>query len=311
MRLLRFFAIFVLFVALDYVGNIHICFTPSLHPFPSSSGVSNGLYESKDVSTSKKTVFIDLVVFHLLIFILWLIFLQYQSWVYICSNTDYVPFDTNLNLFKKKKNSIFPWYSCLWYSSTNFIALILLSEYETKNLPFFLAIMSKNSDFLLWFELTFQLLFKFKKTITMMFLVTSVILIFSIATNPSDQYVCVCVLQIFCFSFVRKLPPWLSIILILISNDIEQNPGPGYHSNFFNFMNWNPNSLATNDFARVQLIEAHNSLHNYDLISICETSLTDSMVPNVPEFDGYQPITLTMLLMVEWAFSTKIHSQLL
>ena len=52
-------------------------------------------------------------------------------------------------------------------------------------------------------------------------------------------------------------------------------------------MNWNPNSLATNDFSRVQLIEAHNSLHNYDLISVCETSLTDSMVSNVPELEGY------------------------
>ena len=52
-------------------------------------------------------------------------------------------------------------------------------------------------------------------------------------------------------------------------------------------MNWNLNSLATNDFARVQLLEAHNSLHNYDLISICETSLTDSLVPSVPELEGY------------------------
>lgn len=50
-------------------------------------------------------------------------------------------------------------------------------------------------------------------------------------------------------------------------------------------MNWN--SLATNDFARVQLIEAHNSLYNHDLISFCEISLTDSTAPNVPEIDGY------------------------
>ena len=52
-------------------------------------------------------------------------------------------------------------------------------------------------------------------------------------------------------------------------------------------MNWNLNTLATNDFARVQLIEAHDSLPNSDLISICETSLTDSQVPNIPELEGY------------------------
>ena len=85
----------------------------------------------------------------------------------------------------------------------------------------------------------------------MTFFVTSVTLMFTIATTPNAQYVCICVFQIVCLSFARKSPPWLSILLILISNDIEQNPGPGYHSNFLNFMNWNLNSLATNDFARV------------------------------------------------------------
>ena len=121
----------------------------------------------------------------------------------------------------------------------------------------------------------------------MTFFVTSVILIFSIATTPNEQYVCICVFQIFYLSFASKMPPWLSVLLILISNDIEQNPGPGYNNNFFTFMNWNLNSLVTNDFARVQLIKVHQTLHNYDLISVCETSLTDSMVPNVPELEGY------------------------
>ena len=42
-------------------------------------------------------------------------------------------------------------------------------------------------------------------------------------------------------------------------------------------MSWNVNSLAKDDFQRVTLIEAHNSIFNYDLISICETSLNDSI----------------------------------
>ena len=44
---------------------------------------------------------------------------------------------------------------------------------------------------------------------------------------------------------------------------------------FFNFMSWNVNSIAKNNFQRVRLIEAHNSIFNYDLISICESSLND------------------------------------
>jgi hypothetical protein len=38
-------------------------------------------------------------------------------------------------------------------------------------------------------------------------------------------------------------------------------------------MSWNVISLAKDNFQRVRLIEAHNSIFNYDLISICETSL--------------------------------------
>ena len=42
-------------------------------------------------------------------------------------------------------------------------------------------------------------------------------------------------------------------------------------------MSWNVNSIAKDDFQRVRLIEAHKSIFNYDLISICETSLNDSI----------------------------------
>ena len=36
-------------------------------------------------------------------------------------------------------------------------------------------------------------------------------------------------------------------------------------------------SLAEKNFQRVHLIEAHNSIFHYDLISICETSLNDTV----------------------------------
>ena len=44
-----------------------------------------------------------------------------------------------------------------------------------------------------------------------------------------------------------------------------------------NFFNWNVNSLAKDNFQRSRLIEAHNSIFKYDLISICETSLNNSV----------------------------------
>ena len=70
---------------------------------------------------------------------------------------------------------------------------------------------------------------------------------------------------------------WYFQLVIYLSNDICKNPGPQFQSNFFKFMSWNLNSIANDNFHRVSLIEAHNSLFNYDLISICETCLSDSI----------------------------------
>ena len=75
----------------------------------------------------------------------------------------------------------------------------------------------------------------------------------------------------------QNSPQWLQILLIILANDISRNPGPPFHNSFFNFMSWNVNSIAKDDFQHVRLIEAHNSIFNYDLISICETSLNDSI----------------------------------
>ena len=85
------------------------------------------------------------------------------------------------------------------------------------------------------------------------------------------------VFQIWCHSLKQNVPLWLPIILILLSNDIHLNPGPHFQNNLFNFMSWNLNSLAKDNFQRTRLIEAHNALFNNDLISICETSLNDSV----------------------------------
>ena len=72
---------------------------------------------------------------------------------------------------------------------------------------------------------------------------------------------------------------WYFQLVIFLSNDIAKNHGPGplFQNNFFNFMSWNLNSIAKDNFQRVNLSEAHNSLYNYDLISICETGLNDSV----------------------------------
>ena len=56
---------------------------------------------------------------------------------------------------------------------------------------------------------------------------------------------------------------------------MQLNPGPSPQN--VHSMTWNVNSIAKDNFERVGLIEAHSSIFNYDLISLCETSLNDSV----------------------------------
>ena len=82
------------------------------------------------------------------------------------------------------------------------------------------------------------------------------------------------------FSPLHLITHWIISLRIVLSNDVEKNPRD-FVNNFFTFCNWNLNSLAKDNFYRTQLLEAHNSSHNYDIISVCETSLNDTV--QIPE----------------------------
>ena len=108
------------------------------------------------------------------------------------------------------------------------------------------------------------------------------IIMFHLATGKTSQILCLIVLQISCSILNgNKSVIWLPFILIILSNDIELNPGQNIHHNFLSVMTWNLNSLTKDNFNRVQLIEAHNSLFNYDLIAVNETCLNDTI--EIPE----------------------------
>ena len=88
-------------------------------------------------------------------------------------------------------------------------------------------------------------------------------------TGCSPYVPCVCVR--------KNVPHWLPVILIILSNDIDLNPGPHFHNN----------SLTKYNFQRVHFIEAHKSIFNYDLISICEISLNDSVELSETPLNNY------------------------
>ena len=216
--------------------------------------------------------------FHILYLSILVITFLWLFWLDLCREVIYISFNTNLNMRKNKsiKKSP-PWF----FYVLVFIMLGLLLTSGKESIIIFVSSTNPNQ------VNKVGMLLKFKKYAKLILIGTIAIFMFSIAVTPVTQYLCVAIFQIMCHTYVKKNPCWLSAILILISNDIECNPGPEYHSNFLNFMSWNLNSLSTNNFERVQLIEAHNTIFNYDLISICETSLNDSLISKVPELNGY------------------------
>ena len=73
---------------------------------------------------------------------------------------------------------------------------------------------------------------------------------------------------------------WLFVLLIMLSSDVHPNPGPRqgsseFSNGFLSFCNWNLNTLSKDNFCRVSLLEAHNTIFKYDIISLCETSLNE------------------------------------
>ena len=133
----------------------------------------------------------------------------------------------------------------------------LLIELESSQILLFVVLMNPN------FGRLIELLLNFSKIVSRTIFITFLILF---------------VFQIWTFSF-KKNVPWVPFLLILLSNDIQLNPGPqpNLQNNCLNFINWNLNSLTKDNFQRVDLIEAHNSIFNYYLISVCETNLDDSV----------------------------------
>ena len=71
---------------------------------------------------------------------------------------------------------------------------------------------------------------------------------------------------------------FLSFLLIL-SNDVELNPGPKNDNSKRNFSiaHWNLNSIAAQNFVKLSQLEAYNTLHSYDLICLSETWLDSTI----------------------------------
>ena len=81
------------------------------------------------------------------------------------------------------------------------------------------------------------------------------------------------ILQYNVFLQICTFLPLIRLALI-ISGDIESNPGPeNSYNQTLSLCHWNLNGIAANSFIKISLLEAYNTIHNFDLICISETFL--------------------------------------
>ena len=99
------------------------------------------------------------------------------------------------------------------------------------------------------------------------------------------------ILNTCCYCSSELTALWIFSLLIMMSADVHPNPGPSseknFSSGFLSFCNWNLNTLSKDDFYRISLLEAHNTIFKYDIISLCETSLDDDTVVPENALPGY------------------------
>ena len=85
-------------------------------------------------------------------------------------------------------------------------------------------------------------------------------------------------------SFINTANSWLNILLIR-SGDIH--PHPGQTHNHFSFCHWNLNGLMAHDKLKITLLEAYNTIFNYDVSAISESQLRSSVENTEIHIEGF------------------------
>ena len=81
--------------------------------------------------------------------------------------------------------------------------------------------------------------------------------------------------------------------VLILSGDIEVNPGPINQSNqILSVCHWNLNGIAAHNYIKLSLLEAYNAVYKYDVLCISETFLdsTSPLNDDQLKLNGYDVI---------------------
>ena len=65
------------------------------------------------------------------------------------------------------------------------------------------------------------------------------------------------------------------LLILFVCYDVGLNPGPKSRSSCYNFSiyHWNLNSITAHNLEKLNLLQAYNAIHDFDMICLCESYL--------------------------------------
>ena len=94
----------------------------------------------------------------------------------------------------------------------------------------------------------------------------------------------------FLMGFLLNTSLWFQIFLVLLSGDVEINPGPKRTpKTSLSICHWNLNSISANNYVKLSLLKAYPAFHRFDIVCLSETYLYSSNSPDdeTLEISGY------------------------
>ena len=189
---------------------------------------------SKKIASLLKKVNTQMSIYHifqLYLLIIGFILLLYASYLELCNHVIYLPYNTNLTLFRKHIRNYSKWIKIIPLVT---IIILIITEF-----PEFLYNLIPKIIYIL-FRFMLFLVHRNRKNVQILLFVSLTLYTFKISNEPSSQTFCLLIFQISSSRFLR-ITPWLPKLLIILANDIHVNPGPHYQ----NTTNFEPHKNAS------------------------------------------------------------------
>ena len=117
---------------------------------------------------------------------------------HLCTHVSYATFNTNLNLYSKKKTLLISTECIPTYLSLKVLGLLILSECEKEQIVLLISLKNPIGNVI-------ELLLQCNKTISRVISGTLPLYIFCISTTPVTCILCLIIIQIWCHSYVKRV----------------------------------------------------------------------------------------------------------